>query len=103
VRPGGGTRLLELPPGLPLGLGSGSFQAIGFGLGPGEILALYTDGLVESRSQPIDHGLAALREALAATVTRPGITLDDACRTVIELMSKHGEDDITLVLARIRR
>jgi GAF domain-containing protein len=103
VRPGGGTRLLELPPGLPLGLGSGSFQAIEFGLGPGEILALYTDGLVESRSQPIDHGLAALREALAATVTRPGITLDDACRTVIELMSKHGEDDITLVLARIRR
>ena len=103
VLPGGDTRLLELPPGLPLGLGSGSFQATEFGLAPGEILALYTDGLVESRSQPIDHGMAALREALAATLTQPGITLNEACQTVIGLMSKHGEDDITLVLARIRR
>jgi Stage II sporulation protein E (SpoIIE)/GAF domain len=103
VRPGGDTRLMELPPGLPLGLGSGSFQATEFGFAPGETLALYTDGLVESRTQPIDHGMATLREALAATLARPGITLNDACQTVTDLMSKHGEDDITLVLARIRR
>jgi len=100
--PGGDTRLLELPPGLPLGLGSGSFQATEFALAPGETLALYTDGLVESRTQPIDHGMAALREALAATLAQPGITLNAACQTVMELMSKHGEDDITLVLTRIR-
>jgi GAF domain-containing protein len=103
VLAGGETRLLELPPGLPLGLGSGSFRATGFSLAPGETLALYTDGLVESRTQPIDHGMAALREALSATLTKPGITLTDACQTVMDLMSKHGEDDITLVLVRIRR
>ncbi|HEY2576112.1 MAG TPA: GAF domain-containing SpoIIE family protein phosphatase [Streptosporangiaceae bacterium] len=107
VLPGGGTRLLELPTGLPLGLppgiGPGSFKATEFALAPGETLALYTDGLVESRTQPIDHGMAALREALAETLAKPGITLNNACQTVIQLMSEHGEDDITLVLARIRR
>jgi GAF domain-containing protein len=100
VLPDGETEVLDLPPGLPLGLGTGSFEATQFSLTPGATLALYTDGLVESRSRPIDDGLAALRGALSSALTGPGSTLDDACRTVTQLLCEHGEDDITLMLAR---
>jgi hypothetical protein len=102
VLPGGATRVLDLPPGLPLGLGAESFAATRVGLPPGATLALYTDGLVESRSRPIDDGMAALRDALSSALTQPG-TLEAACETVTQALSEHGEDDITLVLARIRR
>ena len=100
VLPDGETEVLDLPPGLPLGLGAGSFEATQFSLTPGATLALYTDGLVESRSRPIDDGLAALRDALSSALTGPGSTLDDACRTVTQLLCEEGEDDITLMLAR---
>jgi stage II sporulation SpoE-like protein/GAF domain-containing protein len=102
VLPDGGTEVLDLPPGLPLGLGAGSFETTRLCLTPGATLALYTDGLVESRIRPIDDGLAALRGALSSALAGPGSTLDDACRTVTQLLCEHGEDDITLMLARTR-
>jgi serine phosphatase RsbU (regulator of sigma subunit) len=101
--PGCQPRLVDLPPGLPLGLVAGSFQASQISLPPGGTLALYTDGLVESRSRSLGDGMAALCGALGAALARPGGTLDDACQLVTEMMHEHGEDDITLVLARIRR
>jgi hypothetical protein len=103
VLPGGATRVLDLPPGLPLGLGADSFAASQISLPPGATLALYTDGLVESRTRPIDDGLAALQHALSSVLARPGGTLGGACEMVIQMLREHGEDDITLVLARIRQ
>jgi serine phosphatase RsbU (regulator of sigma subunit) len=103
VLPDGVTEVLDLPPGLPLGLGAGSFQVTQFRLTPGATLALYTDGLVESRTRTFDDGLAALRAALSAALAEPGSTLDGACQTVTELLREHGEDDITLLLARSRQ
>jgi serine phosphatase RsbU (regulator of sigma subunit) len=102
ARPGGATEVLDLPAGLPLGLGTGTFQSTRFGLAPGDTLALYTDGLVENRARPIDGGLAALRQALSSVLARPGNTLDDSCQKVTQMLREHGEDDITLMLARIR-
>ena len=103
VLPGGETEVLDLPPGLPLGLGAGSFQVTRFTLAPGATLALYTDGLVESRSRPIDDGLAALRDALSSALAAPGSTLDGACQTVTRRLCEQGEDDIPLMLARTRQ
>jgi len=103
VLPGGATEVLDLPPGLPLGLGAGSFQVTQFSLVPGATLALYTDGLVESRTRTIDDGLAALRAALSSALAGPGTTLDAACQAVTQRLRAHGEDDITLMLARTRQ
>jgi hypothetical protein len=99
----GTTRVLDLPPGLPLGLQVGSFHATEISLPPGATLALYTDGLVESRSRPFDDGVAALSQALGAALGGPAPALAGVCETVTETLREHGEDDITLVLARIRR
>jgi GAF domain-containing protein len=101
VRPDGSSEILDLPPGLPLGLGAESFETTLVSLPPGATLALYTDGLVESRARPIDDGLAALQAALRSALTGPG-SLADACDAVTRQLRQHGEDDITLVLVRIR-
>ena len=90
--------MLDLPPGVPLGLGPGTFQSVKTRLEPGATIALYTDGLIESRSRPIDDGLAALGSALS----RPGHLLDAACHAVSRELKQRGEDDITLMLARLR-
>src|SRR5215469_7230404 len=102
ARPDGATEVLDLPAGLPLGLGTGTFQSTRFSLAPGTVLALYTDGLVENRARPIDGGLAALRHALSSVLARPDGALDDSCQKVTQMLREHGEDDITLMLARIR-
>jgi hypothetical protein len=100
--PDGTTQVLSLPPGLPLGLGTGSFEATRVSLPPGATLAMYTDGLVESRARPLDDGLTALRAALSATLAEPGSTLDSACEAVTQALRQRG-DDITLVLTRVRQ
>jgi serine phosphatase RsbU (regulator of sigma subunit) len=102
VEASGATQVLDLPAGLPLGLGVESFEATPVGLPPGATLALYTDGLVEGRHQSVDAGTAALREALGRSLAEPGATLACTCDLVSESLRRHDEDDITLVLARVR-
>ncbi len=107
VHPGGTTQVLDLPSGVPLGLGAeagiGVFQAAKVAMPPGAALALYTDGLVESRTCPLEDGMASLRQTLASALARPRATLQSSCTTVTKKLRQHGEDDITLVLARIHR
>lgn len=102
VLPDGAAKLLDLPPGLPLGLDAESFEETMTELPVGATLALYTDGLVESRTRPIDEGLADLCTALTDALSDPQATLDAVCETVITRLAMNGGDDITLVLARIR-
>jgi serine phosphatase RsbU (regulator of sigma subunit) len=57
--PEGATSVIELPPGLPLGVGRARFPAATVTLPPGSTLALYTDGLVECHTRPmsaVQHG-----------------------------------------------
>jgi Stage II sporulation protein E (SpoIIE)/GAF domain len=98
----GGIATFDLPPGLPLGLGAETFQPTQLSLPGGATLALYTDGLVESRVRPLDDGMAALAEVLSAALAEPGCELDGVCQTVTRALHQQGEDDVTLVLARVR-
>jgi serine phosphatase RsbU (regulator of sigma subunit) len=102
VLPGGAGRMLDLPPGLPLGLEAGSFESTLVSLPPGATLALYTDGLVESRTRALDDGLATLRRLLCEALADPLAPLSDAGDAVTQALRPHGEDDITLLLARVR-
>jgi serine phosphatase RsbU (regulator of sigma subunit) len=100
--PGGGTATFDLPPGLPLGLGAETFEPTQISVPAGATLALYTDGLVESRVRPLDDGMAALAEVLSSALAEPGCELDGVCQAVTRALHQRGEDDVTLVLARIR-
>ncbi|MFJ5676635.1 SpoIIE family protein phosphatase [Streptomyces sp. NPDC093097] len=90
--------LLDVPPGMPLGVGGEPFEEIEVEVPDGALLALYTDGLVESRHHPLDEGLQAFRRALS-DADRP---LEDVCDHVLSaLNTSHGEDDIALLMARV--
>jgi serine phosphatase RsbU (regulator of sigma subunit)/anti-sigma regulatory factor (Ser/Thr protein kinase) len=97
----GGVTLPDLPAGAPLGLGLGlvPFESVELELPEGSVLALYSDGLVESRSEDIDVGLRRLGSALAL----PGASLEDLCSRAMETLSAQAPaDDVTLLLARTR-
>ncbi|WP_406500566.1 PAS domain-containing SpoIIE family protein phosphatase/ATP-binding protein [Streptomyces sp. NBC_00846] len=99
VEPGEPATLLDVPPGMPLGVGGEPFEEVEVELKEGALLALYTDGLVESRDHPLDEGLHALRGALV----EPDRPLEDVCDHVLTTLdTRHGEDDIALLMARIR-
>jgi serine phosphatase RsbU (regulator of sigma subunit) len=102
IYPGGETELLNLPPGLPVGLGAEAAVATEISLPPGATLALFTDGLVEGRSRSLDEGLDVLQAALGKALADPAIPLAAAAEAVIRQLCERTEDDVTLVLSRIR-
>ncbi|MCL7021110.1 serine/threonine-protein phosphatase, partial [Vibrio vulnificus] len=60
VLPDGTVQSIELPAGPPLGLGGLPFESVEITLPEGSVLALYTDGLLESRRHDLDQGVAEL-------------------------------------------
>ncbi|MEV1023882.1 SpoIIE family protein phosphatase [Streptomyces sp. NPDC050264] len=99
VEPGEGALMLDVPPGMPLGVGGEPFEEVEVELPDGSLLALYTDGLVESRDHPLDEGLSAFR----AVLDDPAPALEDVCDHVLTTLdTHHGEDDIALLMARIQ-
>ncbi|MBE4737607.1 SpoIIE family protein phosphatase [Streptomyces sp. NPDC013978] len=89
----------EIPAGPPLGLGSLPFECAEFDLPAGSLLALYTDGLIESRAHDISVGLDTLREALGASHR----SLESKCDAIMDaLVPKAPDDDVALLLARTR-
>ncbi|MDT0398145.1 MULTISPECIES: SpoIIE family protein phosphatase [Streptomyces] len=99
VEPGEPALMLDVPPGMPLGVGGEPFEEVEVELPEGALLALYTDGLVESRDHPLDEGLQAFVNAL----TDPSAPLEDVCDHVLNTLdTHHGEDDIALLMARVQ-
>ncbi|WP_030859986.1 SpoIIE family protein phosphatase [Streptomyces sp. NRRL S-37] len=99
VEPGEPALMLDVPPGIPLGVGGEPFEEVEVELPEGALLALYTDGLVESRDHPLDEGLQAFVRAL----TDPSAPLEDVCDHVLNTLdTHHGEDDIALLMARVQ-
>ena len=96
----GATEQLTLPVGLPLGVDPAeTYRSVLVPMPPGALLALYSDGLVESRSLPIDQGTARLVEALRG---HSGTPIGQLALDVIgDRFDQPGlGDDLTLLLAR---
>jgi PAS domain S-box-containing protein len=96
----GAAGLLELPAGLPLGVDPDeTYRSVLTPMPPGALLALYSDGLVESRSLPIDQGTDRLVEALRGHART---AVGDLARNVVgDRFDQPGlGDDLTLLLAR---
>ena len=97
VTPDGSVRFLDLPAGPPLGLGGLPFESVEVELAEDSLLALYTDGLVETADRDIDVGLTLLRQALSG----PAAPLEETCDQVLRtVLSDRPGDDIVLMLAR---
>ncbi|MGW2962431.1 SpoIIE family protein phosphatase [Streptomyces sp. NPDC001220] len=97
VRPGRPPELLDLPTGVPLGVGGIPFATTTVDFEPGDELVFYTDGLVETRSHSLDERLDALL-ALLDDSARP---LEEVCDLLLqELHHPDNHDDVALLIAR---
>ncbi|MFG2129226.1 SpoIIE family protein phosphatase [Streptomyces sp. NPDC048751] len=99
VTPDGGVEFLDVPAGLPLGLGGLPFEAMELELPEGSVLTLYTDGLVEARFRDIDEGMDALLRTLRPADTSLERTCDAVLRT---MLPDRPADDVALLVARTR-
>ncbi|GAA3830061.1 SpoIIE family protein phosphatase [Streptomyces chiangmaiensis] len=100
VDPQGQVTFPDLPSGTPLGIGLGiPFEAVEMELPEGSLIALYTDGLVESRDHDVEMGMRRLATAL----TQPRNSLEELCTRATESRPGHAPtDDVTLLLVRTR-
>ncbi|GAA3828043.1 hypothetical protein GCM10022403_071620 [Streptomyces coacervatus] len=89
----------DLPIGPPLGLGGYPFEVAHFELQEGSLLALYTDGLIESRTRDVDAALALLRNALAQAPA----SLEETCDGLLSALLPAGPvDDVAVLVVRPR-
>ncbi|MGW1562513.1 SpoIIE family protein phosphatase [Streptomyces sp. NPDC002144] len=95
-----GTRItVSAQPGPPLGIGGLPFEATEIELPEGSLLALYTDGLVESRVRDVDQGIDELLRVLDPTAN----SLEALCDTVLHTtLPDRRTDDAAVLLARTR-
>ncbi len=98
ISPDGVRTPVSAQPGPPLGIGGLPFEATELELPEGSLLALYTDGLVQSRERDVDQGIAELQRVLNHSAT----SLEALCDTVVDAMlpERHTDDDAALLLAR---
>ncbi|MGW0995986.1 SpoIIE family protein phosphatase [Streptomyces sp. NPDC002523] len=97
VRPGRPPELLDLPTGVPLGVGGVEFTTVTVDFEPGDELVFYTDGLVETRHHSLDERL----DALLALLDDPARPLEEVCDLLLRtLHHPDNHDDVALLIAR---
>ena len=76
LHPDGGTEVLDLPPGLPLGIGGEAFETRETHLPDGATLILCTDGLVETQfaSPSSSRNCGTMPVTVAAVLVRSNAT-----------------------------
>ncbi|MFF1924486.1 SpoIIE family protein phosphatase [Streptomyces sp. NPDC058221] len=98
-RADGTAEVMDLPGGIVLGVDAeASYPVTELHLAPGEMLALYTDGMVEQSGTDIDVGIERLRSTIADFGPSP---LSDTADHVIGRARQAADrpDDIALLLA----
>jgi anti-anti-sigma factor len=106
VEPGGGTRLLPVTGTGPLGTGSDPVLLTA-ALQPGELLLLYSDGLIQRPQVSIAESIAELRDSAEEAVGRGAAgrgegpsPADRLCRHAVATLTSRGyADDITALAA----
>ncbi|WP_256725956.1 SpoIIE family protein phosphatase [Streptomyces sp. IMTB 2501] len=110
AHPDGPVTFLPMAPDPPLGVAAPPFETLETLLPAGSLLALYSDGLVESKDRDVTTGMSRLAELLSRSVNAMPASLADAsgldalCATLTSaLLPAHGAliDDAALLLARI--
>jgi serine phosphatase RsbU (regulator of sigma subunit) len=91
-------RALDPPPGILLGAGRSGYEAASLTLEQGDVLLLYSDGLIERRDRSLEQGLCTLISAAAGN-SDP----EELIGSVLDALgSTDPEDDTCLVALQVR-
>lgn len=109
VSAGGSTAFLDHPASVPLGVGH-RHSVSGTRLTPGDVVMLYSDGLVEHPGRPLAETTAQLAQVAANAVANRVLPVGAAaspaaraCELTVELMTRGGyDDDVTALAAQFR-
>ncbi|MFJ8753887.1 SpoIIE family protein phosphatase [Streptomyces sp. NPDC102441] len=93
-----GARVARIPVGPPLGTGFGGYRTSVLPCGPGTVLFMYTDGLVERRGEDIDVSIERLTRLRVPVSGR----LEDLLSEVVDRYADTAEDDIAVLVSRSR-
>ncbi len=91
--------------GLPIGMFEGvTYKTSALTLFPGDLLALFTDGVTEAPAPDAEKfGAARLADLLRDHLNRPlDAILQAALDTLLDWSGPVPHDDVTLVVARVR-
>ncbi|MFC9243061.1 SpoIIE family protein phosphatase [Streptomyces sp. NPDC057136] len=99
IDPGSTGRVATVPVGPPIGTGFGGYRSTKLPCGPGTVLFMYTDGLVERRGEDIDVSVGRL-SGLALPVSGK---LEDLLDEVLDRFGQDAEDDIAVMASRTSR
>jgi serine phosphatase RsbU (regulator of sigma subunit) len=92
---------VPIPVGPPLGIGPSSYKPLTFTLPEGSTLIVYTDGLIERRTEDIDAGMRRLAEVVTPIAQDPLEALVN--QVLASLRDDDAADDIAvLALRRLR-
>lgn len=97
LRRGERTGRLSGLPGAPLGVGGPGFVEHSDQLLPGEVLCLFTDGLIEDRTRDLDVGLDLVERVLDTA----GDDLAAVATRLVREVSSGEDDDVALLLVRV--
>ncbi len=92
-----GTCFLEEARSVPLGIRDVELTEATLRVNPGDMLLLYSDGLVERRDESIDVGLERLLEVAGSLAGESMAALCD--ELIARMVGEHTEDDVTLLAA----
>ncbi|WP_405912986.1 SpoIIE family protein phosphatase [Streptomyces sp. NBC_00963] len=95
---GAGAVIAGIPVGPPLGTGLGGYRTASLPCGPGTVLFMYTDGLVERRDEDIDVSVNRLADLRLPV----GGTLEGLLDEVLDRFGRDATDDIAVLASRIR-
>ena len=94
----GDTDYVSLPVGRPLGVGPSSYETATFTMPAGSAMILYTDGLIERRTEDIDAGMRRLVDVVGPIAQDPLEELVDQVLT--SLRDEDAVDDIAVLALR---
>ena len=94
----GQAEYVSIPAGPPLGIGPSSYESTTVTMTGGSTLILYTDGLIERRTEDIDTGMRRLADVVLPIASDPVEDLVDQVLT--SLRDEDAADDIAVLAIR---
>ncbi|HEY7144458.1 MAG TPA: PP2C family protein-serine/threonine phosphatase [Streptosporangiaceae bacterium] len=94
---GSWARPLQTPDGILLGAGEAGYGTATAALAPGDLLLLYSDGLIERRTRSLDEGMSELAAAIRGSTDPERLTT----AALGSLVPADAEDDTCLVALQV--